>query len=90
MSDAVFGDSGHIVLAFLRAMAFLTVAGYMIAATVFYFDITVDVKKWMMLSDISKRQLSTFTNVHSLIGVILNVLHLGDIHNVMSRTYCLH
>jgi len=35
-----------------RAMAFLSVFGYMLALTVYYFDIRLDIENWKVSSEI--------------------------------------
>jgi len=49
---ALFGGSGDMVHAVGRAMAFLSVVGYMLALTVYYFDIWLDIENWRVSSEI--------------------------------------
>ena len=53
VSRAIFGRYGGMIYSAAKMLTFITVFGVMLALTVYYFDIKVDLKNFAMTSNIS-------------------------------------
>lgn len=70
--NKIFGSFGNTILSLLRGMAFFTVIGYMLATTVYYFGISVDLQRWIIVSD------ATFTSddLNVMLTIVVPILAL--------------
>ena len=51
LSQMVFGHYGNLVHRVVRLLTFVTVVGFLISLTIYYFNIRLDLENWTVLSE---------------------------------------